>query len=85
MYRRARARGRAASQLREAELHRLRDHLGLPHSAAAADVVAVVETRTGLPARSAAEILTGPPPPDDAGLVRLAQTLDQLDREVRRP
>jgi hypothetical protein len=30
-------------------------------------------------------MLVGPPPHDDAGLVRLAQILDQLDREVRHP
>ncbi len=37
------------------------------------------------PRGRAARLLAGPPPTDDAGLVRLARTLDQLDREVRRP
>ena len=85
MYRRARAQDRAAAQLREATMARLRDRTGLPRSAAPADVVAVVATRTGIPGRDVADLLTGPPPRDDAGLVALAQNLDRLDREVRRP
>jgi Domain of unknown function (DUF4350) len=85
MYRRARAHGRAAAQLREAELNRLRDHLGLARTAPAQDVVAVAATRTGIPGAELARLLLGPPPQDDAGLLRLAQILDQLDREVRRP
>jgi hypothetical protein len=85
MYRRARAHGRAAAQLREAELNRLRDHLGLARTAPAQDVVAVAATRTGIPGAELAAMLLGPPPQDDAGLLRLAQILDQLDREVRRP
>jgi hypothetical protein len=85
MYRRARAHGRAAAQLREAELNRLRAHLGLARTAPATDVVAVAATRTGIPSAELAGMLLGPPPPDDAGLLRLAQILDQLDREVRRP
>jgi hypothetical protein len=85
MYRRARAHDRAAAQLREAELTRLRERLGLPRSAGVQDVVAVLTERTGIPGRDAADLLSGPPPHDDAGLLRLAMILDQLDREVRRP
>jgi hypothetical protein len=85
MYRRGRAHDRAAAQLRQSEMARLRDRLGLPRSASVADVVAVVAQRTGIPGRDVAELLSGTPPHDDAGLVRLATTLDQLDREVRRP
>ncbi len=85
MYRRGRAHARAAAQLREAELARLRERTGLPRSASAADVAAVVAQRTGIPGTELLALLTGPPPTDDAGLVSLARTLDQLDREVRRP
>ena len=85
MYRRSRAHGRAAATLRTASLDRLRERTGLPRSATPADVVAVVAARTGIPGADVAAMLLGPPPSDDAGLVRLAQTLDRLDREVRRP
>jgi hypothetical protein len=85
MYRRARAHDRAAATLREATLTRLRQRTGLPRSAPVPDVVAVVSAQTGIPSADIAGMLLGPPPPDDAGLVRLAQILDQLDREVRRP
>jgi hypothetical protein len=85
MYRRSRAHDRAAATLRAATLARLRKRTGLGRGAAPTDVVAVVAARTGIPSADVAAMLLGPPPTDDAGLVRLAQTLDQLDREVRRP
>jgi hypothetical protein len=85
MYRRARAQDRAAAQLRESTMARLRDHTGLPRTASPGEVVAVVATRTGIPGPAVAEMLIGAPPRDDAGLVTLAQNLDRLDREVRRP
>ncbi len=85
MYRRSRAHDRAAATLRAATISRLRERTGLGRAAPPADVVAVIAARTGLPSADVAAILLGPPPTDDAGLVRLAQTLDQLDREVRRP
>jgi Domain of unknown function (DUF4350) len=85
MYRRSAARGWAAATLRTAALTRLRRRTGLPRGASAAETVAVVAARTGIPATDLETVLTGAPPIDDAGLVRLAQTLDQIDREVRRP
>jgi hypothetical protein len=85
MYRRSRAHARAAATLREATMGRLRERIGLPRHAPSADVIAVVATRTGRPSADVAAMLVGPPPHDDAGLVRLAQILDQLDREVRHP
>jgi hypothetical protein len=85
MYRRSRAHDRAAATLRAATIARLRERTGLGRAAPPTDVVAVVAARTGIPSADVAAILLGPPPTDDAGLVRLAQTLDQLDREVRRP
>lgn len=85
MYRRSRAHGRAAATLRASALARLRARTGLPRGASPTEIAAVVAARTGVPAADVAALLTGPPPSDDAGLVRLAQMLDQLDREVRRP
>jgi hypothetical protein len=85
MYRRSAARGWAATTLRAAALGRLRRRTGLPRGVTPAETAAVVADRTGIPAVEVSAVLTGAPPADDAGLVRLAQTLDQLDREVRRP
>jgi hypothetical protein len=83
MYRRTRAQARAAWTLRDATITRLRHQSGLPRSATPADVVSVVAERVGIPRDDLTAMLLGPPPSDDAGLVRLAQILDQLDREVR--
>lgn len=85
MYRRSGARGWAAATLRAAALARLRRRTGLPRGATPAETTAVVAARTGLPGAEVSAVLTGAPPTDDAGLVRLAHMLDRLDREVRRP
>jgi Domain of unknown function (DUF4350) len=85
MYRRSRAAGRAAATLRAATAERLRRRTGLPRGTSPVDLVRVVAARTGRPEQDVGALLFGPPPADDAGLVRLAQVLDQLDREVRRP
>ncbi len=84
MYRRSRAHARAATTLREATMTRLRERVGLPRLAPPEALVGVVSARTGIPGADVAAMLLGPPPHDDAGLVHLAQILDQLDREVRR-
>jgi len=89
LLRRARATDRAAVALRTATLARLRAPLGLPRPTdSAADrvaVVAAVAARTGRPQADVAALLYGGAPADDPALVRLADDLDQLDREVRRP
>jgi hypothetical protein len=94
LYRRAQARDRAADALRAGARSRLIPRLGLGRGAggepAPAAVVDAVGWRTR---RSDAEVhaaLYGPPPPDDATLVNLADSLDSivrdtLDPEVRRP
>jgi Domain of unknown function (DUF4350) len=82
MYRRTRARARAAWTLRDATIQRLREQSGLPRSSTPSDVIAVFSGRVGIPTTDLTAMLLGPPPSDDAGLVRLAQILDQLDREV---
>ncbi len=85
LYRRGRASDHAAATLRDAAVVRLRSRLGLPPDAGPAAVADAVATRTGRPATEVAAVLTGPAPPDDAALVRLADTLDTLEQEVRTP
>ncbi|WP_030229253.1 DUF4350 domain-containing protein [Streptomyces sp. NRRL WC-3626] len=87
LYRKADARDRAATALRSTTRTRLAPLVGVPVSQAHAP-------ETLLPALSAHlrgdgqplhTLLFGPPPSDDAALVRLADHLDALEREVRRP
>nr|BFD91535.1 DUF4350 domain-containing protein [Kitasatospora sp. Xyl93] len=89
LYRRARARGRAAEALRGATAHRLAPALGVPLQAGAPDPDALCVAVAGrLPERPAGDVralLYGPPPTDDAALLRLADDLDALERQVRNP
>ncbi|WP_405365780.1 DUF4350 domain-containing protein [Kitasatospora sp. NBC_00039] len=89
LYRRAKARGRAADALRRATVHRLAPALGLPLSAGAPDptalCAAVVDRLPDRPAGDVRTLLYGPPPTDDAALLRLADDLDALERQVRKP
>lgn len=82
LYRRSRARDRVAGALRGATASRLARHLSLPPDAPPAAVVAAVAERTGRSPAEVSQILVGPIPRDDAGLVRLADTLDALEQEV---
>ncbi|MGH4013129.1 MAG: DUF4350 domain-containing protein [Pseudonocardiaceae bacterium] len=83
LYRRAGARGHAAETLRGATRSRLLPLLGVPPSAAPRTVVDALAARTGTPAAEVNELLYGAAPADDAALVRLADRLDELGREVR--
>ncbi|MFJ9773673.1 DUF4350 domain-containing protein [Kitasatospora sp. NPDC101157] len=89
LYRRARAHGRAAEALRRAAAHRLAPALGVPIQAGAPDPEALCAAVAGrLPERPAGDVralLYGPPPTDDAALLRLADDLDALERQVRNP
>lgn len=89
LYRKANARDRAAAALRSTTRTRLAPLVGVPVSQAHAP-------ETLLPALSAHlhnhgdgqtlhTLLFGPPPSDDAALISLADQLDALEREVRRP
>ncbi|NIH82350.1 DUF4350 domain-containing protein [Amycolatopsis viridis] len=82
LYRRAGAAGHAADTLRQAALNRMRPLLGLGPVAEAQAVVAAVAARTGRPGPAIEELLYGPAPGDDAGLVRLADELDRIEREI---
>jgi hypothetical protein len=83
LYRRARARGRAARVLRAAAVRRLALRCGLPRTAGPGEVAAVVAARTGRPAAEVHALLAGAEPADDPSLVRLARDVDALETEVR--
>ena len=86
LYRRGQARGRAADALRASATDRLRARLALPRGASLDTVVAAASAHTGRPTRDIAALLTpGSDPKDDAGLTGLADALDILENEVRRP
>ncbi|MGN6302707.1 MAG: DUF4350 domain-containing protein [Angustibacter sp.] len=85
LYRRARARGRAAQVLRAATVRRLAVRCGLPRTADVDEVVAAASALTGRPAADVASLLVGPDPHDDAHLVTLARDLQSLEREAQRP
>ncbi|MEU8572806.1 DUF4350 domain-containing protein [Streptomyces asoensis] len=87
LYRKADARDRAADALRSTTRTRLAPLLGIP-------VTRAHTPESLLPALSAHlhgdgqplhALLFGPPPADDTALIALADHLDALEREVRRP
>ncbi|MDH6121454.1 hypothetical protein ABH930_005451 [Kitasatospora sp. GAS204A] len=90
LYHRAKARDRAAEALRRAVRHRLAPVLGVPLGGGDPDpttlLAALGERLTGHrdPA-GPRDLLYGPPPSDDAALLRLADDLDALERQVRQP
>jgi hypothetical protein len=84
LYRRFRARDRAAAALREAALSRIMPILGLPRRVEPTAVVSAIAARSGWPPPDVGALLYGRLPDDDATLVHLANELDRLEREVRR-
>ncbi|PYC66467.1 DUF4350 domain-containing protein [Streptomyces tateyamensis] len=89
LYQLAKARGRAAEALRQAVRHRLAPVLGVSVTGGQVDADALLAALGDrLPDRPAGELgglLYGPPPLDDAALLRLADELDALERQVRQP
>lgn len=89
LYASRRARDRAAAALRSGLVDRLRPGLGLGPDAAPDAVVAAVSARCAHSPQQVHDLLYGGPTDtdpfvrDDAGLVRLADELDRLEREVR--
>ena len=83
LYEGSQARGQAANALRAGLRDRLVRVLGLTPDAGPETMVAAITARTGRDAVGVSVLLYGPPPADDAALVRLAADLDQLDHEVR--
>lgn len=78
LYHRASARDRAAAALRAGARQRLAERLGVPRGGAPEAVVAATAERTGRPDAEVGAVLLGPVPHDDAALIRLAITLDDL-------
>jgi hypothetical protein len=88
LYRSRRARDRAADALRAGARERLMPLLGLPAARAqdpgsAGEVVTALAGRTRYEQALIGSALYGPPPADDAELVRLSDILDDLERQVR--
>jgi len=85
LYRRGRARGRAADALRGSTAERIRRQLSLPRAAPLDAIAVAASARTGRPAPDITSLLTpGNDPYDDASLTGLADALDTLENEVRR-
>ncbi|MGX1270372.1 DUF4350 domain-containing protein [Streptomyces phaeoluteigriseus] len=87
LYRKADARDRAATTLRSATRTRLAPLVGVPVTQAHTPETLVPALSAHLHAdtQSLHSLLFGPPPADDTGLIALADQLDALEREVRRP
>ncbi|MER6960964.1 DUF4350 domain-containing protein [Streptomyces sp. NPDC000618] len=87
LYHKADARDRAAAALRSTTRTRLAPLLGVPVTQAHAPEALVPALSAHLhgDGQSLHSLLFGPPPGDDAALIALADQLDALEREVRRP
>ncbi|MDX3265429.1 DUF4350 domain-containing protein [Streptomyces sp. NPDC093228] len=87
LYRKANARDRAATALRSATRARLAPLVGVPLAQAHTPEVLLPALSAHLhgDGPSLHSLLFGPPPGDDAALISLADQLDALESEVRRP
>ncbi|MDN0197220.1 DUF4350 domain-containing protein [Streptomyces sp. S.PNR 29] len=87
LYRKANARDRAAAALRSTTRTRLAPLVGVPVSQAHAPEALLPALSAHLHGggQSLQPLLFGLPPSDDAALIALADQLDALEREVRRP
>ncbi|GAA2622310.1 DUF4350 domain-containing protein [Streptomyces vastus] len=88
LYRKSNARDRAAAALRSTTRTRLAPLVGLSPAQAhtpEALLPALSARLHGDGQSSPHSLLFGPPPRDDAALIHLADQLDALEREVRRP
>jgi hypothetical protein len=83
LYQAMRARDAAAAALRTATLDRLKPAVGLPAAAAPEAITLALADRSALAPAQVGTLLFGPPPDSDGALVRLANDLDALEREVR--
>ncbi|MGV9321253.1 DUF4350 domain-containing protein [Streptomyces sp. NPDC003660] len=87
LYRKADARGRAATGLRSTTRTRLAPLVGVPAAQAHTPEALLPALSARLPEsgeQALHSILFGPPPHDDAALIALTDRLDALEREVRR-
>jgi hypothetical protein len=87
LYRQASARGRAAATLRTTTLRRLADRLAAPAGTSPNQLVTLVARATGRDQAGEAalqHLLLGPAPQSDGALIRLADDLDTVERELSR-
>lgn len=82
LYRSTRARGQAAAALRAATLQRMTPRLGMGAGASDDALVAAVAARCSSDDSTVHRALFGPDPDTDSELVRLATTLDEIERQV---
>ncbi|MFG3316420.1 DUF4350 domain-containing protein [Streptomyces sp. NPDC048171] len=87
LYRKANARDRAATALRSATRTRLAPLVGVPVSQAHTpeSLLPALSAHLHGDGQALHALLFGPPPGDDAALIALADQLDALESEVRRP
>ncbi|MGY6023290.1 DUF4350 domain-containing protein [Streptomyces spinosirectus] len=87
LYRKANARDRAAAALRSSTRIRLAPLVGVPVAQAHAPEALLPALSAHLhgDGQTLHSLLFGPPPSDDAALIAIADQLDALEREVRRP
>jgi hypothetical protein len=87
LYRKTDARDRAADALRSTTRTRLAPLIGVPVTQAHTPEVLLPALSAHLhgEGQDQQSLLFGPPPSDDAALIALADRLDALEREVRRP
>jgi hypothetical protein len=83
LYLARRARDKAAETIRAAAVDRLVPYLGLPRGATPEAITAALAARSRLQAARVTQLLFGPPPASDDAMVRLADDLDAMEREVR--
>lgn len=85
LYRKANARGRAATALRSTTRTRLAPLVGVPPAQAHAPegLLPALSAHLDGDGQALHQLLFGPPPHDDAALISLADQLDALAREVR--
>jgi len=84
MYRKSRDRTRAMAVLQLATRRRLAAYLGLPASCAVSTVAAAAAAVSGRNYHDVLELLSSPATSDDSSLLERANTLTQLEKEVRR-
>ena len=84
MYRKSRDRTRALAVLQLATRRRLAAYLGLSASSDVSEVAAAAAAVSGRSYQSVLDLLKSPAAHDDSSLVKLANTLVALEKEVRR-